>query len=128
MERMLETLSISIPKGRTLRMRNAQGLALRAVEGTLWITEERDPADYALEAGDGRHVKSCGLTFVYAFEATRVELEAPAGAPMPAFEIGGGYNDYAAAVWKTQVWTALRRAWHAAARLARHASLANARP
>ena len=128
MERTLETLKISIPQGRTLRVRDAQGLTLRAVEGTLWVTEERDTEDYVLATGECRRIGNRGLTLVYAFDAARVELEASVGAAKPVFEIGGGYNEYAAAVWTTQVGMALRQAWRAVGRIARPARPANARP
>jgi hypothetical protein len=101
---MLECIEVQIPKGRTLRVRNARHCQLRVAEGTLWITEERNPTDYVVASGDSCRVTNAGLALAYAFDDTRLEITAAAGSlGMPAFQLGGGYNEYAAAVWGTQL-------------------------
>ncbi|HEU5310632.1 MAG TPA: DUF2917 domain-containing protein, partial [Candidatus Eisenbacteria bacterium] len=69
MERMLETLDLTIPAGRTLRIHDARGTTLRVTEGCAWITEYANADDYVLEAGDARRVAGNGLTLVHAFKA-----------------------------------------------------------
>ncbi|MBC8023620.1 MAG: DUF2917 domain-containing protein, partial [Burkholderiales bacterium] len=109
MERMLETLDVAIPKGRTMRVRNAKGTTLRMLEGTGWITEESNTEDYTLGAHESRCVGTDGLTLVHAFEDARLALEAPASTGAATVELGGGYREYAAAVWGEQVADAGRR-------------------
>lgn len=98
MERMLETMEVKIPAGRTLRIRDARGTPVRIVEGTGWITEEDDPEDYALGPGDSRTIGTQGLTLAHAFEDTRIELSGRA-----TVELGSHYGEYAAAVWHEQL-------------------------
>ena len=75
MERMLETLEVTIPQGRTLRLQAPAGTTIRVVNGTGWITEENDNGDYVLASGDGRRVAATGLILVHAFREARVEIE-----------------------------------------------------
>lgn len=120
-----ETIVVTIPRGRTLRLREAQGLSMRVLTGCLWLTEERDTQDYMLEACDQRIVATPGLTLAYAFGEARVEMEAPEGRVAPLFEIGGGYNEYAAGVWMNGIGKCLRDALRAVRlRLAKASRLA----
>ena len=110
MERMLETMVLVIPKGRTLRMHDAQGITMRVIAGTGWVTERGDPEDYTLGAGEERRIGSCGLTLVHAFGDTRLELSAPLGRALATVELGGSYREYAAAVWNEQLRSVASRA------------------
>ena len=103
MDRMFETMDVVIPMGRTLRMHDANGITMRVAAGTGWVTERGDPEDYALGAGESRRIGSRGLTLVHAFGDTRLELSAPSGRALPTIEVGGGYREYAAAVWNEQL-------------------------
>jgi hypothetical protein len=105
MERMLETLEVTIPAGRTLRIRNARGTTIRVLEGGGWITEQDDTEDYVLEAGDQRTVGTAGVTLVHALRTARMAVSGHA-----AVELGGGYREYAAAVWSGQVAAVARAA------------------
>ena len=109
MERMLETLDLTIPAGRTLRIHDARGTTLRVTEGCAWITEDANPDDYVLEAGDARRVAGNGLTLVHAFKAVRMCVEGRRAAAPTTFELGSGYNEYAAAVFMVGLRDALRR-------------------
>jgi hypothetical protein len=106
MERMLETLEVTIPQGRTLRIRNAAGTTLRLLDGAGWITEEDDTNDYILDAGDTRRIGTRGITLVHAFREVRVTIESG----MAQVELGGGYREYAAAVWMEQMAAVVRAA------------------
>ena len=103
MERMLETVVVVIPMGRTLRMHDAHGITMRVIAGTGWVTERGDPEDYTLGAGEERRICSRGLTLVHAFGDTRLELSAPLGRALATVELGGSYREYAAAVWNEQL-------------------------
>lgn len=113
MERMLESIEIAVPAGRTLRIHRAKGAVLRVVQGTGWITEEGDTEDYALGAGDTRRIGSAGLTLVHAFDAARLVLESASGSRCVTVELGGFYREYAAAVWREQLAGVGRRIRHA---------------
>jgi hypothetical protein len=106
MERMLETLEVTIPRGRTLRIRNASGATLRLLDGTGWITEEDDTNDYVLDTGDTRRIGTRGITLVHAFREARMTIE-PGVAQL---ELGGGYGEYALAVWMEQMAAVARAA------------------
>jgi len=109
MERMLQILEANIPAGRTLRIRNARGATMRVLEGTAWITEEDDTEDYALATGDGRRVGTPGLTLVHAFHPVCLAVENPANGRLEVM-LGGGYNEYAFAVFREQAWAMMRAA------------------
>ena len=109
MERMLETLEVTIPAGRTLRIHDARGVTMRVVEGCAWVTEEANAEDYVLDASDERCVAGHGLTLVHAFKESRVTLDGTLAMARPSFEMGGGYNEYAAAVFIGMLRDALRR-------------------
>jgi hypothetical protein len=109
MESMLETMNVTIPSGKTLRVRDAGGLSLRIVEGTAWITEDGNPNDYSLAEGEVRLVASDGLMRVHAFEETLLSIAAPRGSNRATVEMGAGYNEFAAAVWWRSVADVVRR-------------------
>ena len=100
MESNSETLCVTIPPGKTLRVRDARGLMVQVVEGIAWITEAGDLDDYALEDGDKRSISGNGLMLVHAFEETWLRIAAPLGVGRATVEMGAGYNEFAAAVWK----------------------------
>jgi hypothetical protein len=106
MERMLETLEVTIPQGRTLRIHDASGMTLRLLDGDGWITEEDDTTDYILGAGEARRIETRGMTLVHAFREARVVIESGAA----QVELGGGYREYAAAVWMEQMAAVARAA------------------
>jgi hypothetical protein len=100
-------MEVRIPKGRTLRIRDAKGGLVKVYEGCLWITEEKDTADKVLEAGDGLRLDRDGLTLGYAFRETRLAITR-SGAAL-TLTLGGGYREYALGVCGSV--TAEIRAW-----------------
>jgi hypothetical protein len=74
-------VEISLPRRHMLRFRDGGGLMLRVLEGTLWITEERDTTDIVLEAGQSFVVKRRGQTLVSALKNARIAI-----VPRPASE------------------------------------------
>ena len=49
----LEAGAVKLAPHQTLRLRDSAGSTVCAVEGAVWITEENQPRDIVLHAGDG---------------------------------------------------------------------------
>ena len=56
----------TLPKGGLFRIHNGQGRRVECLAGCLWLTQERDPRDIVLEAGEGFTVDRAGDTFLSA--------------------------------------------------------------
>jgi len=82
MERTTDVMETTIPKGRTLRIRDGKGLELKVVTGSLWLTYENDTKDTVLEACDTFRVGRDGLTLVHAFKDVQVRIRRSRG-PSP---------------------------------------------
>lgn len=69
------------------RIENAQGTNVSCVRGATWVTQERDPRDVILAAGQSVVLDRPGLAIVYAFKDAVItvgaawELPAPHGLP-----------------------------------------------
>jgi hypothetical protein len=48
-----------------LKLHRADG-ELRVLEGSVWLTRSRDPADYLLERGESFHVAACDIVVIEA--------------------------------------------------------------
>lgn len=55
-----------LPK-QTLGVRDAAGTTVCCRDGSVWITEERNPHDVILKAGNCYRLKEAGLTLLRAF-------------------------------------------------------------
>jgi hypothetical protein len=97
MERMIDVVETTIPKGRTLRIQDGKHLELRVVTGSLWVTHEDDPRDVVLSATKRHRVDRDGATLVHAFDAARLQIASPAGT-VPSITLGGGYRDVGSSV------------------------------
>ena len=49
----LEAGAVKLSPNQTLRLRDSAGSTVCAVEGSVWITEENQPRDIVLKAGNG---------------------------------------------------------------------------
>jgi hypothetical protein len=58
--------AVNLIPNQTLRVRDAAGTTVCAVEGAVWITEENQPKDIVLERGACYRLKSRGLAIVNA--------------------------------------------------------------
>ena len=62
---VIEPIALS---ARTVRrIENAKGLRISAVRGPVWVTQEDDPRDIILAAGDSVVLDRRGVAVVYAF-------------------------------------------------------------
>ena len=61
-----ETGAVKLSPTQTLRVRDAAGTTVCAVEGAVWITEENQPKDIVLERGACSRLKQHGLAIVNA--------------------------------------------------------------
>lgn len=77
---MLAPLSlepISLAAKAVYRIENAKGMRISCVRGVAWITQERDPRDLILAAGQSVVLDRPGVAVAYAFKETVLTL-APA--------------------------------------------------
>ena len=58
--------AVKLHPNQTLRVRDAAGTTVCAVEGAVWITEENQPKDIVLERGACYRLKRRGLAIVNA--------------------------------------------------------------
>ncbi len=70
----VESPVLSLAAGQHLTLDDACGTRIEPFEGTLWITEEGEPRDFVVMAGDAFVVARQGRTVVQALVASRVEL------------------------------------------------------
>jgi len=62
----LKAGAVKLSPHQTLRLREAAGSTVCAVEGAVWITEENQPRDIVLEAGKCYRLRHAGLAIVNA--------------------------------------------------------------
>jgi hypothetical protein len=65
------------------RIENAKGIRISCVRGAVWITQERDPRDMILAAGQSLVLDRPGLAVVYAFKDAVITLGAAWQLPAP---------------------------------------------
>jgi hypothetical protein len=61
-----------LPQGATLRIVNGEERVIAVFQGQVWITQDNDPRDFFLGAGESLALDRPGLTVVQAFEDTRL--------------------------------------------------------
>ena len=67
--------------GRSLRLQDARGVAIRAARGVLWVTQEGDSRDHVVGLLERFVIDHDGLTMVSAVTQAEVRLERPGGVP-----------------------------------------------
>lgn len=50
------------------RIEGAKGIKIACVCGAIWVTQERDPRDWVLKAGQSVVLERSGLAVIYAFK------------------------------------------------------------
>jgi hypothetical protein len=71
-----------------LRLRDASGTRVQCLKGALWITQDRDPEDHFIGAGDALTLDRPGLVLIHAIEPAGLVLTEPAPRPSLSTRIG----------------------------------------
>ena len=88
-----DAMETTIPKGRTLRIQDGEGLELNVVAGCLWVTYEHDTVNTVLDPSDTLRVSRNGLTLVHALKEVQLRIAYPVEAGAPSLTLGGGYRE-----------------------------------
>ena len=67
-----------LPKTGLFRIHDGQGQRIECLQGCLWLTQESDPRDIILEAGEGFTIDRAGETFLSALADARFMVLAAA--------------------------------------------------
>jgi hypothetical protein len=70
--------SMQLARGAFARVGGARGMLVRVHQGELWITQEGDPRDYVVGAGQSFRVGRHGVVLACALRSSTVSLVAPA--------------------------------------------------
>jgi hypothetical protein len=68
----IQSGAVQLSRGQTLKLRDAIGSTLCALQGTVWITQEDSRKDVVLENGACFRINKPGLTLVQAFADSSV--------------------------------------------------------
>src|SRR5512134_1196105 len=72
---------IDLPRNATLRIEDGQPHVIDVFEGLVWLTQDGDPRDVILEAGESFRFDGDALTLVQAFRPSRVLVSDLADTP-----------------------------------------------
>lgn len=72
---------IDLPRGAILRIDDGEPRVIDVFEGQVWLTQEGDPSDVILQAGESFRFDGYGLTVVQAFRPSRVLVSEVAERP-----------------------------------------------
>jgi hypothetical protein len=73
--RALSTAILEIPRGEVREIGCHQPLAVRCLEGMVWITQEGDSRDHLLSAGQELRLEGLGRVVAEALKASRILVE-----------------------------------------------------
>jgi hypothetical protein len=73
----LNTTPVCLAKSQAVTLTDAKGSQIRCLSGGLWITQDRDPRDVVLQAGESFTLDRAGPAIVWAFAQSSVEVRAP---------------------------------------------------
>ncbi len=68
---------VTLQKGGNLRIDGARGMKVRVEDGSAWLTQDTDAADYVMQAGEAVELNGKGTTLVTTFDSCRLSLVAP---------------------------------------------------
>jgi|GEM_PF-1398122 len=69
--------NLQLRRGSMLRIDDGRGMLIHVWDGCLWVTQERDPEDILLRAGEWFRIARNGRTLVHATSASAVALTSP---------------------------------------------------
>jgi hypothetical protein len=81
MSQVLRHPMIDLPRNGVLRIADGQPHMIDVFEGEVWVTQDGDPRDVILEAGESFRFDSDGLTLVQAFRPSRLLVSDLADTP-----------------------------------------------
>jgi hypothetical protein len=67
-------LARTMPRGAILRIPDPAGSRIECLAGSLWVTQDNDPRDIMLEAGETCELSGRARVLVQALEAARIQL------------------------------------------------------
>ena len=73
----LNTSPVCLAKSQAVTLTGAEGSQIRCITGGLWITQDRDPRDVVLQAGESFTLDRPGPAIVWALAQSSVEMRAP---------------------------------------------------
>jgi len=68
---------VTLEKGEILRIDGARGMKVLVEDGSAWLTQCKDTADYVMQAGDAVELNGKGTALVTTFDSCRLTLVAP---------------------------------------------------
>lgn len=63
-----------LPRGAQLKLRDAVGATVSALDGFVWITEEDNPRDIVLQPGQSFRLSGKGLSMVEALSSASISI------------------------------------------------------
>jgi hypothetical protein len=94
MATLTHRIDVRLAGDELLPMKNIRGRRLRCLEGSVWITLDRDLRDIFLQAGECFVVDRDGMTLVHALAPARLRLDDAAAAP------AAGWRGLLARLWR----------------------------
>lgn len=67
--------TIELPQGTLLRVRDGAGVAITALRGEIWITEQDSPRDVLLRPGERFRLAQLGLALVQVLDHASLRFE-----------------------------------------------------
>ena len=74
MKLALDSTSVGLERNQLITLREARGVRVDCLDGTLWLTEERMPDDVVIEAGQSFVIATPGLTLVMALQRSTLRV------------------------------------------------------
>jgi DUF2917 family protein len=88
MDIRLEHTSVKLSERDTISVVDGKGARIAVTDGSVWITQEHDPRDILLTAGESFILDRDGTTIVEALIDAEVALDAPSQCLQPAVPRG----------------------------------------
>jgi len=77
MDRYVVHGNVGMTRGSTVRIEDGRGMLVYVWEGALWLTQEKDPVDRHIGAGEWFLLDRQGVAVIHALERSVVTLTAP---------------------------------------------------
>jgi hypothetical protein len=81
MQNDLKLPATQLRRGQLLRVPDGRGSLVLCLSGTVWLTQDSDPRDIVLEAGDAVRIERDGLSIVSALSDASIVLSRDATRP-----------------------------------------------